>query len=77
MDQNVVMIPDVKPELDHWMVRVTITEEMPTFIGYKNGTRYKRYIFTDDQGNTVPAIVFATSIYQCVVLVWCLKYIQC
>ncbi|GAA0141444.1 hypothetical protein LIER_35396 [Lithospermum erythrorhizon] len=62
MKDNVIMIPDVKQGLDRWTMKVTVTEVLPTFVGYQHGTRYKRYILTDDQGNTIPEIVYGTDI---------------
>ncbi|GAA0187455.1 hypothetical protein LIER_34743 [Lithospermum erythrorhizon] len=41
---------------------VVITKVMPTLVRHKNGTRHKHYVFTDDQGNTIPAIVYGTLI---------------
>lgn len=62
MEENVLLIPDVKQKMNHWIVKVTITEELATFIGYRNGTRYKRYILTDDEGNSIPAIIYGSEI---------------
>ncbi|GAA0157314.1 hypothetical protein LIER_14609 [Lithospermum erythrorhizon] len=55
MTEPLVLIPDVKDGKKDWAVKVTITEEMPTLIRYKRGTRY---ILTGDEGNTILAIAY-------------------
>ncbi|KAL6568843.1 hypothetical protein OROHE_003584 [Orobanche hederae] len=60
MADPVVLIPDVTKGLNRWTVKVTVTEEMPTLVGFQHGTKYKRYVLTDDE--IIPAVVYSRDI---------------
>ncbi|KAG9145525.1 hypothetical protein Leryth_024135 [Lithospermum erythrorhizon] len=53
MEKSLVLIPAVTRGMTHWIVKVTITKEMPTLVGYQRGTRYKRYMLTDVECDTL------------------------
>ncbi|GAA0176294.1 hypothetical protein LIER_42058 [Lithospermum erythrorhizon] len=63
MEKSLVLIPAVTRGMTHWIVKVTITKEMPTLVGYQRGTRYKRYMLTDvEVCNTIPTVVYGPNI---------------
>ncbi|GAA0159843.1 hypothetical protein LIER_16534 [Lithospermum erythrorhizon] len=58
MGQSTLLISQINPQTRSWTVRVTITEDIPTITCGTGSSKLKRYIFTDDEGNEVIALIF-------------------
>ncbi|GAA0154924.1 hypothetical protein LIER_12767 [Lithospermum erythrorhizon] len=55
-----LLIPQIKPDTRNWTARITITEDIPT-LKCRNGSKLKRYILTDDEGNEIATTIFWSS----------------
>ncbi|GAA0160266.1 hypothetical protein LIER_39010 [Lithospermum erythrorhizon] len=61
MEDPTQLIPEITAQMRNWVVRVTVTEDIPVMICTTN-SRLNRYVLTNNEGNEIIAAIYGRDV---------------